>query len=65
MIEKPFEGIAGMVPSRRLVTSPIEIEASSSSAGPMMAPGWMVVSAIPFALAKAQAACSALVLPMQ
>ena len=44
---------------------PMEIEASWSTAGPMMAPGWIVVSAIPCSLAKAQAICSALVLPMQ
>jgi len=50
-IENPFEGIAGVEPSSKDDTMPIEMLASSSSAGPMMAPGWIVVTSMPLALA--------------
>ncbi len=63
------KAVASAAPESRWLSSPvtmmIEMLASLSSAGPMMAPGWMVVSSMPLARAKSHAACSALVLPMQ
>ncbi|MNL75897.1 hypothetical protein D3C87_2017760 [compost metagenome] len=46
LMAKPMRARAGVDPSSSPVTSPSEMDVSLSVAGPRMAPGWIVVSAM-------------------